>query len=154
MACNVCHLNDFPSTTSAFYSRQSTSQTGHHVAIHDVGECHLVYRRRYLYQPDQNHLNKGHSCCVLWLKNGSQQQAYWGLLQDCNLVLYNGNYLTQAPSYQNAVYATNTYSGYTGFCTGVVSSANGGSLKVSSAPFHPAQPDFADDNLGIWQTLP
>ena len=50
--------------------------------------------------------------------------------QDCNLVLYNATYLKNKPSSQSALYGTKTYSGYTGFCHALVSSASGGSLQV------------------------
>ena len=40
-------------------------------------------------------------------------------MQDCNLVLYNGNYLTQGPLPSNAIYSTNTYGKGTG-CSMVV----------------------------------
>ena len=68
-------------------------------------------------------------------------------------MLYNGNYLTQAPSYRNAVFGTQTYSGYTGFCTGVVSSADGGSLKVCPATCLSAQRVLQVNNLEVWQGL-
>ena len=55
------------------------------------------------------------------------------VLQDCNLVEYNSNYLTNPPSYQNALWASQAYTSTSDLCHVVVSSANGGSLQVRSA---------------------
>ena len=53
--------------------------------------------------------------------------------QDCNVVLYNKNYATQAGSSQNALFATGTSGQGTGFCHVAVSSANGGSFEVGAS---------------------
>ena len=55
------------------------------------------------------------------------------LVQDCNLVLYNGNLNQTGPSAQSAVYSSATYDQGTPPCTANVSSAGGGSLKVNDS---------------------
>ena len=52
--------------------------------------------------------------------------------QDCNFVLYNGNYTTKAPSSGFTAFATGTNGRGSGFCRAVVSSTNGGSFQVCS----------------------
>ena len=54
------------------------------------------------------------------------------VLQDCNFVLYNGNYTTKAPSSGFTAFATGTNGRGSGFCRAVVSSTNGGTFQVCS----------------------
>ena len=53
--------------------------------------------------------------------------------QDCNLVVYNGTYLTQGPSSQWAAYQTQTAGKGTPLCRAFVSSAAGGYWTILDA---------------------
>lgn len=52
------------------------------------------------------------------------------LAQDCNLVLYNGNFAQTGPIAQSAVWSSATFNKGTPLCTAIVSSVAGGSLTV------------------------
>jgi hypothetical protein len=52
------------------------------------------------------------------------------VLQDCNLVMYNGSYFINGPVPQSAIYATGTSNKGTAPCSLNVSSAAGGSFSV------------------------
>lgn len=54
-----------------------------------------------------------------------------GLLQDCNLVLYNGNYATSGAIGQNAIWSSGTFSQGTSPCALNVSGNAGGYFIVN-----------------------
>lgn len=54
-------------------------------------------------------------------------------MQDCNLVLYNGNLASLGQVGQAAVWSTNTYDQGTAPCTANVTSAAGGYLSVNDS---------------------
>ena len=56
------------------------------------------------------------------------------MLQDCNLVIYGGNYTTGgAPSSGNALYASGTYNAGVGFCSLTVTGANSGTVSIADS---------------------